>query len=361
MDEAVAERQDLARLVEAHFDVVDLAPLLVGGQQVLTPVLRPLHGPTERDRRVRDQDLLRIEEHDLRAEAAAHVRRHDFDAELGKAEEPRQAVLDGQRRLRRVPDSQDPSPRVPLGHHAARLDGAAAAALDRQPLAPHARRPPQRPGGVADRLPEPRGAVLGHVGVHARRAGRERGRQVGHDRKRLVLDLDQRGRVLGEVAIGRDDECDELAHVSDLVGREWPLRARVSQRGMRDQQRRRLVPLTQVGRGEHQADAGRAAGGGRVDPNDPRVGVAAPQRRPVEHARRVHVVHEAPEALQQPRILVARNARADRACAHQAADRPMPACTSASSARSKQARGALTIPAPTWPTPASRCAMPVVI
>ncbi len=98
--------------------------------EVLEAVLGPLDGPAEPHRRVRDQDLLGIEEHDLRAEAAPGVGRDDLHLELRQPEDPREAVLDRERRLRRAPHPELAGPRVVLGHDAARLDRAPAAPLD---------------------------------------------------------------------------------------------------------------------------------------------------------------------------------------------------------------------------------------
>ena len=316
MDEAIAQRQNPAGVVESDLDVVDLAALLVGCDEVLAPVLGPLHRAPERDRSVRDQDLLGIEQHDLRPEAAPDVRRHDVHSELGEPEEPGEAVLDRQRRLRRVPDFQVSSPRVPLGHHPAGLDRAAAAALDREPLAQHVRRAGHRGLRVADRLAKARRPVVRHVGVHAWRPGPERGREVGHHRQRLVLHLDERKRVLGDVAAVGDDEGHDLADVAHFVDGERPLGAAVRQGRVRDQERRRLIQLAELGRRQYQVHAGHAARGGSIDPRDPRVGVRAPERCGVHDAGRIHVVDEAAEPLQEPWVLVARDARPDAARRH---------------------------------------------
>ncbi len=316
MDEVIAQRQDSAGLVESHLDVVNLAAFLVGRDEMLAPVLHPLHRAPERDRGVRDEDLLGIEEHDLRPEAATDVGGHDFHGELGQSEESSEAVLDGQGRLRRIPDAQDAPPGVPLGHDAAGLDRAPAAPFDREPLAQDARGACQRGLRVADRLSEARRPIVRHVGVHPRRAARERGRQVGHDRQGLVLHLDERHRVLGDVTTVRDDEGHHLTDVAHLVYGERALGAAVRQGRVRDQQRRRLIQLAELGGRQHEMDAGHAPGGGRVDPRDPCVSVRAPERCGVESARRVHVVHEAAEPLQKSRVLVARNARPDAARGH---------------------------------------------
>ena len=113
---------------------MDLAALLVGGHQVLAPVLRPLDRPAEAERRPRDEDLFGIEEHDLRPEAAAHVGRDHLHLELRQPEDPCEPVLDGQRRLRGGPHAEHAGPRVVLGRDPTPFDGAAAAPLDDEAL-----------------------------------------------------------------------------------------------------------------------------------------------------------------------------------------------------------------------------------
>ncbi len=76
--------------------------------------------------------------------------------------------------------------------------------------------------------------VAGHVVVHEvlcfrRCLGRD------HDRQRLVVDLDQVGRVLGDVAVFGDHERDGLADVAHYRRREASLRAAVGEVGMRDE------------------------------------------------------------------------------------------------------------------------------
>ena len=133
--EPVAQAEDAAVPVDGDLNGVELAALLVRGEQVLATVLGPLHGPGEPDGGERHEDLLREEEHDLGPEAPADVGRDHLDVELGEPEDPRQAVLHGKGRLRRAPHPEGAAARVPLGDDAPRLDRASAAPLDREPLA----------------------------------------------------------------------------------------------------------------------------------------------------------------------------------------------------------------------------------
>jgi hypothetical protein len=305
VDEAVAQRQDPSLGVDGDLDVVALAALLGGGDQVLPPVLRPLHRPAETDRRVGHQDLLRVEEHDLGAEAPAHVGRHHRHVELRQAEDPRQPVLDGQRRLGRVPHAERARAAVVLGDDAPAFEGAAAAPLDLEPLAEPASRAGEGRLGVARALGQPGRAVAGDVGVDTRGALGQRGLEARHGRQGLPRHVDRPQRVLGRVAVHGHDEGYGLADVADLLDGQRAGRPRVRERRVGDQQRRRLVDGAEVGAGHDQRHPGQRPGAGGVDGRDPRVSVRAPEDRGVQQARRVQVVDVAAEPAQQPRILVA--------------------------------------------------------
>ena len=308
--------------------------------EVLDPILDPLHRPPQADGGARHQDLLGIEEHDLRAEGAADVGRDHLHLELGQAEDPREPVLDGQRRLGRDPRLERPRARVEIGHDAASLDGAAAAPLDPQPLAEHAGGAGKGGIRIAHALHEPARAIGGHVPVNQRRPARERGFQLGDGGQRLVAHLDQLGGVLGDVAILRDHERDHLAHVADAVGGERRLGARLGEGGMRDEERRRLVQLAEVGRRQDQVNAGQGARPRRVDRHDARMAVRTAEAGGVQHPLEVDVVHEAAEAAEQPRVLVAGNARADHPRAHdRGASAARRGCTTCGEQRARSADG----------------------
>ena len=79
MPELHVEPEQPAVVVEADLDVVHLAALVGGGDEVLAAVLGELHGPAERPRGQRDQQLLGPRVVDLHAEAAADVGRDHVD------------------------------------------------------------------------------------------------------------------------------------------------------------------------------------------------------------------------------------------------------------------------------------------
>ena len=73
------------------------------------------------------------------------------------------------------------------------------------------------------------------------------GRQIGHERQRLVFDVDQAKRVFGDVATSSRDRGDLIAHEPD---------------GRIEQQALLLVPtyVRAVGRTEHGVHAGQGLG-----------------------------------------------------------------------------------------------------
>ena len=67
--------------------------------------------------------------------------------------------------------------------------------------------------------------------------GRRRNLGRDHHGQRLVLDLDELRRVLGEIPVFGDDEGDRLARVAHDLGGEAALRAPVGQVRVRDEKR----------------------------------------------------------------------------------------------------------------------------
>ena len=156
---------------------------------------------------------------------------------------------------------------------------------------------------VAVLLGDLRDDVVGPVAVHERRVRRVGVLDVGDDRERLVLDDDRARRVLGDVAVARDDDRDRLADEADLVARQRVLRAPVRDRLVRDDQRQRLreLPLEVVVRVDR-VDAFDVERTGHVDVDDPRVGVVGAHERRVRGIG-LEVVRVLPLADEQPLVL----------------------------------------------------------
>ena len=236
VDEVVAQRQHAAVAVETDLDLVDLAALLVDRGEVLLSVLRPLHRAAELHRREWDEQLVRIEQHDLRSEPSSHIGSDDLDARLGKAEQDGKPAADRRGRLGRVVHGQLAFGRRPASPHRAGLHGARRAALVSEVKAFAVRCGSQRRGHVADLLEHVSGDVARHIVVH-QVLGYRRILRCDDDRQRLVLDLHELSRVLRDVAALRHYEGDRLACVAHDLGSEAALGPTVCQVGMRDEQR----------------------------------------------------------------------------------------------------------------------------
>jgi len=174
----------------------------------------------------------------------------------------------------------------------------------------------QGAGGVADLLDHAGRAVAGDIGVHERRALGEGSLDRGDDGQGFPRHVDDGHRVLGDVAVAGHHERDGLADEAYLVGGEGSRGSRMGEMGVGDEQRRRLVHLTEVGGGQDQIHAGQRARPRGVDRDDARVGVGTPEHRAVEPVGGVHVVHEAAVAAEEPRVLVPGDPGADRAGGH---------------------------------------------
>ena len=165
----------------------------------------------------------------LRAEAAAEQRHDHPDLRLRDPEHVRDAAARGERHLRRRPDRYAVS--LPLRDDRARLDRGAlrsvgdVAAGDDDVRALH-----RSVGvafddrGVAEHVALPAERLVALVGipvrVHERGVRGKRRLDVRHRRQRLVLDLDQPDRLLGELRRRGRDGGDDVALEPHLLLRE---------------------------------------------------------------------------------------------------------------------------------------------
>jgi hypothetical protein len=246
----------------------------------------------------------------LHAEPAADVLRHDAHAVLGQAQQPGQEVARQVRHLRPGPERELALGGVPVGHAAASLQRRGGQAV-------RAERALDdgcgfRQGRLDVPLLEATGEqdVAGGVRVHLWCAGPCRRPHVHRRRPRLVVDADQRGGVLGRVAVRRHDRRERLAAVPYVgPGQE------------------RLLGLDVIRQGRAGAHA--AAGDRRIptrqDVDDGRMGpglpgvetaqagvrVRAAHEGHVEQARQLHVADVAAAAREQAAILAPADRRAE--------------------------------------------------
>ena len=302
VEELDVQAEQAAVVVEADADVVALAALVGGGDEVLAAVLGPLDLAAQADRGPGDQDLLGPGVDDLDPEAAADVGGDHLDPVHRHPQLDRQGEPDRGRGLGRAVDAQGPVGGVPAGVDAPALHGHGGGPLDGQVQLEAVGGGGHGGPGVAVLLDHAGGDVVGHVVVDGPLGGHGR-LQADHRCQRLVGDGDPLAGVLGQVAVAGHHHGHRLADVADdpvgqRVGGPGGVQARV-----RDQQGQRLGhrPLqVLVGvDGDQPVDL---QGPADVDVDHPGVGVGAAHERRRQRPR-AQVVQEAPVPGDQPRVL----------------------------------------------------------
>ena len=141
--------------------------------------------------------------------------------------------------------------------------------------------------------------------MRERRTGCQGRAAVRHRRQRLVVDRDQRGRVLGEIAGVRDDDRHRFADKRHLVLGEDELRDVGRQLRGAELQRDALLrqERREIGQREHRMDAGQLARCRGVDTADRGMRVRAAHKGRLQRVRKLQVVDKAAAALQQRQVL----------------------------------------------------------
>jgi hypothetical protein len=307
-----ADCGDLAFGGRRELDLLDhVAPVdrrLAG----LAAFLDPLHRPAELAGE-RDGELLLGVDVQFRAEGAADLRGDHSDLRLGDAQRQRQQRPQDVRDLRRRPDRV-----LALGgdghdEDAARLDRGRDQAVLAVALRHSHGRFRKRLVDVAGRERPLEAAVRVELVVNERRAVGKRFGDVGHGRQRLVLDLDELGRVLRQRAAVGDDDRDRVAGVARLVARQRPMVRDLDlcrHRPGTGQSSRDVAGdiLARVG-GDDSLGGDRLRG---VDAHDPGMREGAADERHPDHPRDGQVVDVAPLAGEELRVLLSRQRGADR-------------------------------------------------
>ena len=126
-------------------------------------------------------------------------------------------------------------------------------------------------------------AFAGEIAVQAFMQHRlrriERRERIDHRRQRLVVDLDQVERVLGEIAVGGDDDRDRLADIAHAADRDRPAFDR-----RLDPDRKACRQRGYLVAGDDGDDARRGARRVDIYMCDPRMRVRRPQNGGVQRA-----------------------------------------------------------------------------
>ena len=300
----VVEPEDEAARIDGGADAVHLVARVVEREQVLAPVLDPLHGPAEPGRGDADQHVFRVElaPH---AEAAADMALEELQIVAPEAEHRGDGVAVVMRHLGGAVELDPPALAVVEPERAAGLDRHPAVPADGELDFENVVRIRERGIQVAVIFLDQRGLAV--------EAGEEAGRSFGAiDIGRLLVDLDAHGirRVLGEVALLGEDQRDRLADIADdalrqdrlAVGLE-PLHPREPEIDRRD--------VGHVRAGPHRRDALHRPRVFRADRGDPAMRGGRAHHPHVKLARRVAVVREPAPAGQQRPVLKAGHALAD--------------------------------------------------
>ena len=309
MKKHVLHAKDLSVFVERDLGVVDLAALMRGSDEVLQPVLDPFDRPVELHCGPWNEQFLRIEHHDLRAEAAADERCDDAHLPFAQAQHGGKPIAQEDRRLRRVPYRQLCRTFVPLRDDAARFHRrrntvlVSKAALDDVCGLGGGR------GVVAVLLAHMRGDIAAQIVVHQRRTGLERFFEIDDGRQLLDLDGDIGECILGNVAAGGNDNGQRFADIAHLVLGETGVRAQIEHDAVdgrrRHQQRSRLPEVAEIERGIGGNDAVVSQRRRHIDRNQLAVRDRTAQQGGVEHARNFDVVDEQRLAGEELPVLVA--------------------------------------------------------
>ena len=120
-NEIVAQREDMALVVKADFNLVQLIARMRRRRQVLVPVLEPAHRPPEPSRQKRDQQILGIDM-TLDAETAADIESEAAHPRFREAEDRGGLPADPMHDLGGRPDRYRVGSRFVEGDDATALD-----------------------------------------------------------------------------------------------------------------------------------------------------------------------------------------------------------------------------------------------
>ena len=289
-----AHGEHLAVASAADRDLLALRAAVAKGEHVLAAQLRPAHRALQLAGEPGDEHVLGRQT-DLRAEAAADVRRDHAHLLRFETERPGQRVARAVGRLRGRPDSE---PAVGLrarhGHAALHRAGGESLAVLREG------------GDDVAAVEQARVRILhrelrAHVGAKVgeeQRLAAQRDRRVRGRGQVVELHLDELRRVRSLQALLGDHDGDDLTCVTDHVARH-------------DRARHPLVDAGEAGRHRRDVDVRRGERerarylrhGARVDARDARVRRIGADERDVQCAGDVDVVAEGRRAGDEPRVL----------------------------------------------------------
>ena len=304
MKEFVVNAEDASLGIDRRADAMLLLPRMIGGDQVLTAVLDPFHRPAKPQRRRADQDILGIKLA-ADAEAAADMALVKMNPRRREPEHPGDLIAIPVRHLGGAMQLEYLARAVIAADRAAGLERYAGMAPDAQ-LERHDRM------GVAERRIQV-AVFLADIARVGRAAGLEfAGRliRVQQHRQFLHLQQDLVGDVLGQIRILGKHHRERLAHITHPVGRQHALAVAI-EAGDLAQAKIDRRNVGDVCGGPDRMNAGRRAGGGGIDRQQPGVGMRRPHHAHVQLVGKVHIGGKPALAQKQWPILKAGDRPAD--------------------------------------------------
>ncbi len=290
LDRVPAKRQQLAVGGEGRLEIGHPRGRRRAGREMLEPVLDPSDRHAELPRREAEQDDVRVDGR-LDAVAATRVRRRDQpQPRTGQPEGGRGDRVEGERALEVRPGRERSGRRVPLRDHAVALDRGGAPAREREAL-------PHDQVSIGER----RGRLaVGERAIRGDEPGRRGGRQrVEHRLERLVVDLDQLERVLGDVAVARDHDRDRLPGIAGGLDRCGVVGDRTLYPG-----RERAGERRDVGAGQDPDDSGVRERRRDIDARDPCMSEGRPEDRGVRRIRDGVEIVDEPAASPEEHVVL---------------------------------------------------------
>ncbi len=296
-------RHDRAIILDTDLYPVFLLARLIHGFEVFRAVFEPANRFAEMPRGEGNQKIFRIELA-ARAEAAADFRLDEMNRALRQADQLGENAPVGVGHFRRTPQGQKTAPFIPLRDQAAVFQRHGRVALggkfffDDQVAAAEGRI------DVADVDLKVGGDVVRRGVMELRRARLHGRARVGDGAEGFIVNVDQLQRILGDVAVLRDDHGDRIADVADFVRCQRCL-LRALQAGYDSGAHGNGFHSRHIGRGQDAEDAGQFQRRRRIDFDDARVGVGAAQNRGVRHAGAVNIADVLADAAQKPDVFFA--------------------------------------------------------
>ena len=317
-----AQAEDFSVVVERERGLGNVVARLLVGEQALAALTNPFHRPSEQPGGDYGHDVL-VVQGTLHAKAAADVLGDDADLGLGDHEDlAGEHAANQVRALHGAAQGMAVVAGIVFGDAAARLQRVGGDAIDHHAVPDNVVGIGEGAlnGGLVAGLVEV-GLVVGIRLPDRGRAGLHRVLDRDHGRKRLVVDLDGLGGVLGLMESVGHDIGDWITRIAHALARKRELR-RGDRRRAVTALARDLRPLGTergdrgVAAGEDQVNAGHRLGGFDVDRSNTRVRVWRTQHIAAQLVDRGDVVDVATGAAHEVGVFLARDRLTDSELTH---------------------------------------------